>query len=108
MNVPTAHRERPIVDYRAVVDATSQLVDVREPDELLSGSLPGAVNIPMAQIPARIEELDRARRVVLFCRSGGRSGSVARYLAGNGFPDVVNLAGGMLAYAEALQSQSSN
>ncbi|NIR38344.1 MAG: rhodanese-like domain-containing protein [Actinobacteria bacterium] len=76
---------------------TGQLIDVREPDEVATGTLPGAINIPLAELPGRIDELDRSRTVVLLCRSGGRSAMAAEFLTNQGFDDVVNLAGGMLA-----------
>lgn len=91
------HREHPVTDYAAVVDDDTQFIDVREPDEVAGGSLPGAVNIPLGTIPQRMAELDPSKRVVLLCRSGGRSGQAAEFLAANGFSDVVNLSGGMLA-----------
>lgn len=93
--------EHPVADYAAAVGSDGQLIDVREPDEVAGGSLPGAVNIPLGDLPGRIGELDPSRRVVLLCRSGGRSGQAAEFLAGSGFGDVVNLTGGMLAWAEA-------
>jgi rhodanese-related sulfurtransferase len=94
--------EHPVNDYATVVDATTQFIDVREPDEVAQGTLPGAVNIPLADIPARAADLDRSRRVVLLCRSGNRSGQAAAYLLGVGFADVVNLVGGMLAYQSVV------
>lgn len=91
------YSEASVNDHREVVGATGQLVDVREPSEVAGGTLPGAVNIPLGELAARIDELDRSRRVVLLCRSGARSANAAALLAGAGFPDVVNLVGGMLA-----------
>ncbi|MGI9596160.1 MAG: rhodanese-like domain-containing protein [Acidimicrobiales bacterium] len=91
------HSDHPVNDYAAAVGANGQLIDVREPDEVAGGTLPGAVNIPLGDLPARVDELDRDRPVVLLCRSGGRSTQAAEYLTGLGFGDVVNLAGGMLA-----------
>ncbi len=91
------HADHPVNDYATAVGATGQLIDVREPDEVAEGTLPGAVNIPLGDLAARVDELDRDRRVVLLCRSGGRSTSAAEYLTSLGFGDVVNLAGGMLA-----------
>lgn len=91
------YSEAPVNDHREVVGATGQLVDVREPSEVAGGTLPGAVNIPLGELAARLDELDRSRRVVLLCRSGARSANAAALLAGAGFPDVVNLVGGMLA-----------
>lgn len=90
-------REHPVTDYEALVVPGTQIVDVREPFELFEGTLPGAVNIPLGDLPARIGELDPARPVLLLCRSGNRSGQAARWLARQGFADVVNLSGGMLA-----------
>ncbi len=93
--------EHPVADYAAALGTDGQLIDVREPDEVAGGTLPGAVNIPLGDLQARVGELDADRRVVLLCRSGGRSGQAAQFLAGSGFGDVVNLTGGMLAWAEA-------
>ncbi len=93
--------EVPVNDFASIVDDTTQLIDVREPAELEDGTLPGAVNIPLAELPVRIGELDAGRRVVLLCRSGGRSGKAADWLDQMGFADVVNLTGGMLAYTAA-------
>ena len=74
------------------------LLDVREAWELEIARLPEALHIPMAQIPARLSELDRRRDVVVMCRSGGRSLNVARFLDAQGFPSVANLTGGILAW----------
>ena len=92
-----AHRDHPADDYQSIVDADTQFIDVREPNEVAAGTLPGTINIPLGELPSRISELDPQRRVVLLCRSGGRSTSAARALTAAGFGDVVNLAGGMLA-----------
>jgi rhodanese-related sulfurtransferase len=91
------HRTHPIDRYTMVVDADTQVIDVRQPAELADGTLAGAVNIPLDRLAARIGELDPTRRTVVFCRSGGRSSQAAEFLAGAGFVDVINLAGGMLA-----------
>ena len=91
----------PAGDYRAVVDATTQLIDVRAPDEVADRSLPGVVNIPLDELPSRAAELDADRRVVVICRSGRRSATAAQLLVDAGFNDVINLDGGMLAVADA-------
>ena len=93
------HRDHPIADYQAAVGLDGQLVDVRQPDEVATGTLPGAVNIPLDVLPERIGELDPAQRVVVLCRSGGRSTIAAELLTASGFADVVNLAGGMLGWS---------
>ncbi len=94
-----SHRDHPVNDYRSVITEDAQLVDVREPNEVAAGTLPGAVNIPLGELPARVGELDPSRRVVLLCRSGARSAAAAQALTTAGFTDVVNLSGGMLAVA---------
>ena len=74
------------------------LVDVREAWELDIARLPDALHVLMAEVPARLGELDRARDVVVMCRSGGRSLSVARYLEAQGYRSVANLTNGVLAW----------
>ncbi|MEZ5246116.1 MAG: rhodanese-like domain-containing protein [Acidimicrobiales bacterium] len=91
------YTDEPVNDFRQVVGTSGQLIDVREPSEFSEGTLPGATNIPLGELPSRLGELDTERRVVLLCRSGGRSANAAAFLANAGFADVVNLAGGMLA-----------
>ncbi|MFN3218781.1 MAG: rhodanese-like domain-containing protein [Acidimicrobiales bacterium] len=91
--------EVPTADYESALTPGAQLIDVRQPDEFASGSLPGARNLPLGDLAARAGELDPSRRVVLLCRSGARSGRAAEYLESIGFGDVVNLSGGMMAAA---------
>lgn len=87
----------PAAEHRTALTPGAQLVDVREPDEVAAVTLPDTRNIPLGELASRIDELDRSRRVVLLCRSGARSGRAAEYLASQGFVDVVNLSGGMMA-----------
>ncbi len=94
------HRDHPVTDYQNAVGPGGQLVDVREPDEVAEGTLPGAINIPLGELPSRLSELDVSRRVALLCRSGGRSTKAAGILTEAGFADVVNLEGGMLAWGD--------
>ncbi|MEM7271467.1 MAG: rhodanese-like domain-containing protein [Actinomycetota bacterium] len=94
------HRDHPVTDFQAVIEAGTQFVDVREPDEVAAGTLPGTTNIPLSDLPDRIAELDRSQRVVVLCRSGGRSTKAAEFLVASGFSDVINLEGGMLAWEE--------
>ena len=79
------------------------LLDVREDWELNVASVPGIVHIPMGQVADRLGELDRAREVVVLCRSGRRSLQVANFLQQNGFR-AVNLAGGILAWSRELDA----
>ena len=94
-------REHPATDHAALLIDGVQLVDVREPVEVAAGTLPGFVNIPLGELTSRVGELDPARRVLLLCRSGNRSGQAAQWLAHQGFVDAVNLIGGMFAVERA-------
>lgn len=77
---------------------TLNLIDVREPDEWEEGHVKQARSIPLSQFQARAHEVhDVEGEVVFICRSGGRSGRVCEFLTLQGF-DVVNVAGGMLAW----------
>lgn len=71
-----------------------QLVDVRNPDEVAGGTLGGAVNIPLPQLRERLDELERAKPVVVYCQVGQRGYNAARILMQSGFGEVYNLAGG--------------
>lgn len=77
------------------------LVDVREPWELEQLRVPGAVHIPLMELPGRLEDLPTDRTLVCMCKSGVRSDQAARLLAASGAPDVLNLAGGILAWHQA-------
>ena len=76
-----------------------QLLDVRELPEVQVCQIPGSVHIAMHSIPARINELDPQAPVVCICHHGARSMQVARFLSQNGFDDVINLTGGIHAWA---------
>jgi rhodanese-related sulfurtransferase len=72
------------------------LLDVREPVELAVENAPGAVNIPLGQLRARLDELPRDREIFVICRSGQRAYYATRMLLQNGFK-AKTLAGGMLS-----------
>jgi adenylyltransferase/sulfurtransferase len=74
------------------------LLDVREDWEIAVASVEGVVHIPMAQVQARLSELDRNKEVIVLCRSGRRSLEVAKLLQVNGFR-TSNLSGGILAWS---------
>ncbi|MEU8895151.1 rhodanese-like domain-containing protein [Nocardia sp. NPDC048505] len=73
------------------------LLDVREDDEWELGHAPGAIHIPMVDVPARLDELEFDVDLYVVCRQGGRSIEVARYLAHVGF-DAIQVSGGMVAW----------
>jgi hydroxyacylglutathione hydrolase len=75
-----------------------QVVDVRSPEEWSGGHLPGAVHIPLAQLPDRAGELDASAPIVLHCKGGGRSSIAASFLQSRGASKVSNLVGGFEAW----------
>ncbi|HNA29743.1 MAG TPA: rhodanese-like domain-containing protein [Thiobacillaceae bacterium] len=78
------------------------LLDVREPWEFERCHIEGAELLPMAAIPSRVAQLDPAREMVVICHHGVRSFHVARFLEHNGFSDVINLTGGVDAWAREV------
>ena len=75
------------------------LLDVREPWEYQTCRIEPSLRMPMASVPARQEELDPERPVVCICHHGARSMQVAYFLERAGFDNVINLAGGIDAWA---------
>jgi len=76
---------------RSLVGDGAQLIDVRTPAEFKAGHVSGATNIPLSLLPVRMNELDRERPVVVYCRSGGRSASAGGILTKAGFGGVHDL-----------------
>lgn len=81
-----------------------KLLDVREPHELEISALPGALNIPLGQLAARLSELDSAEEMVIFCKSGSRSARGLELLVSAGFRKVKNLKGGINAWAREVDA----
>ncbi|MCI4363506.1 MAG: sulfurtransferase [Thermoplasmata archaeon] len=78
------------------------LLDVREDEEREVARIEPSLHIPMAEVPARKEELPKDREVVVYCHHGGRSQMVAAYLEQEGFTQVSNLTGGIDAWAQRI------
>lgn len=79
-------------EARQLVQAGARLVDVRTPGEFAAGHIPGAINVPVQQLGARMNELQpKDAAVVVYCRSGARSGNAARMLKSAGFATVHDL-----------------
>ncbi len=76
------------------------VIDVREPGEYVGGHVPGAVLVPMGQLPSRVAELDRSRPVFVICASGNRSRAMADYLERAGF-DARSVDGGTAAWVQS-------
>lgn len=82
------------------------ILDVRDPEELLIGNIPGAVNIPLAELRERAKELPRKKRIVVYCQVGQRGYFACRILNQLGFK-TVNLTGGYKTYSHAVCKQSN-
>jgi adenylyltransferase/sulfurtransferase len=92
------------VELKRRLDAGEALtvLDVREPWECEIARLPGSINIPLDELPRRLQELDSHATTIVMCKAGGRSRRAAQFLAGSGFDQTVNLAGGIDAWARDI------
>ncbi|MFT5506500.1 MAG: rhodanese-related sulfurtransferase [Gammaproteobacteria bacterium] len=79
-----------------------ELLDVREPWEFDICQIEGSINLPMGQIPGGIEQIDRSKETVVICHHGVRSLQVIQYLSQQGFTNLINLDGGIDAWARQL------
>ncbi len=78
------------------------LLDVREPWEFRSGSLEGAMNIPLGDVLQRLDELPASREIVVFCRMGPRGDRAVEMLTDAGRPGARNLEGGLIAWRDTV------
>lgn len=79
-------------DIKMKLDAGALVVDVRTPAEFAGGHYRGAINIPVGELSARMEQLgpDKSKPIVLYCHSGARAVSAKHTLTAAGFTDVIN------------------
>lgn len=82
-------------------DGTIYLIDVREQDEWNAGHVAGAQLLPMSEIGNRLSEIPTDKPVIVMCRSGNRSSSVAQLLRDSGLSNIHNMTGGILAWQNA-------
>ena len=92
-----------VSELKRRIDAGEDLfiLDVREPFEYQIANIGGKL-IPQGEVPQRLAEIDRNRQIVVHCKAGGRSQRVAEFLKQSGYPDVVNVAGGILAWSDQI------
>lgn len=81
-------------------DADRILLDVREADEWEQAHVRGAVHIPLGDVPARIDDIDLDRELLVVCRTSGRSYRIMEYLLMRGIDGAV-VSGGMVAWQKA-------
>ena len=77
------------------------LVDVRTDAEVANGKIANSEHIPLNLLPLRLSELDKSSATVFYCQIGGRSAQAAFFAASNGFADVYNMQGGIVAWRNA-------
>jgi sulfur-carrier protein adenylyltransferase/sulfurtransferase len=80
------------------------LVDVREPREWAISDLPNSVKIPLGTLPQSLDKLSKDDEIVVYCRTGGRSGNAVQFLKQQGFEKVKNLVGGINRWAERIDT----
>jgi adenylyltransferase/sulfurtransferase len=78
------------------------ILDVRNPEEYQICKIAGSTLIPLPSLPQRVAELDHGREMVVHCKSGMRSQKAIQFLREQGFKKLVNLKGGILAWAERI------
>lgn len=78
------------------------VLDVREPWEVALAAFPGALSVPMREIPARVAELPRDVPLVVLCHHGSRSLRVTYWLRAQGLAQAVNLRGGIDAWSSQI------
>lgn len=93
-------------DFLATGASSVKIIDVREEIELKHGMIEGASHIPMQNVPNQLNTLEKYKNdtVVLICRSGKRSNQIGMFLEQLGFTDIINLNGGMNAWAADVDS----
>ena len=89
--------DMPVADWEKIGSTDALVVDVREPGEFAAGHVPGATNLPLSQMRARFEELERGRELWVCCAAGQRAYYAARFLAQHGYR-TRNLSGGYTTY----------
>jgi rhodanese-related sulfurtransferase len=92
-----AIEEIDVDDLADRMDAGASVLDVREPAEWAQSRVPGAVLVPLGELPARLGDVPPGDPVLVICRSGARSMRACEYLAANG-REALNVAGGILAW----------
>jgi adenylyltransferase/sulfurtransferase len=94
-----------VSELKRRIDAGEDLfiLDVREPFEYQIANIGGKL-VPQGEVPQRLAEIDRDREIIVHCKAGGRSQRIAEFLKQSGYPDVVNVAGGILAWSSEIDA----
>jgi len=94
------YRTISVEELKARLDAgeSPRMIDVREDEEVAQGMIPGALHLPLGQIPHQLAAIPKDEEVIFICRSGYRSDQACQYLSSLGHQGVANMVGGMLAW----------
>ncbi len=77
-----------------------RLIDVRTPAEVAQAHIEGGENIPLHLIPLKVDELRGDKQLIIYCRTGARSGQACAFLQSKGIDNAVNVRGGIVAWAQ--------
>jgi molybdopterin/thiamine biosynthesis adenylyltransferase/rhodanese-related sulfurtransferase len=101
---PSGNDEMTVTELKSRIDrgTAPAIVDVRESSEHQICRIPGAILIPLGDLPARAHELDPGAEVILHCKSGTRSARATKLLRDRGFMNARNLKGGILAWIDQV------
>jgi rhodanese-related sulfurtransferase len=101
-------REFSATELHAYLEAAAEqplLLDVREPWEFDKARIEGSKLVPMRSVPEQLQDLDPHRETVVICHHGIRSRMVGRFLESQGFSNIINLSGGVAAWASDVDRQ---
>jgi len=93
-------REIGVHELQPLIDAGCVLLDVRMDDEYAEAHVPGALLVPLPELPGRLDQIPATDTLYVICRSGARSMSACEFLVTKGRPSV-NVTGGTLAWISA-------
>ncbi len=100
---PSVFRSLSPQEAKALIETRKNLVlvDVRSPEELYEGSIPGSQLMPFSELAQGRMTLPTGKPLLLICAVGGRSYAVGQYFSGKGYGEIYNLAGGISAWKAA-------
>lgn len=98
---PSAHLEPAEAQKRLQEKTPTQFIDVRTKEEHKEARIPGSRLIPLHELGSRLREIDKVKPVLLYCRSGNRSGMAYQLLKSNGYTNVAHIRGGIMAWSRS-------
>ncbi len=99
LNLPDTVDPQTVAQIKDRADVV--VFDVREQVEYDEGHIPGVTLIPLGEVANRLSEIPKDKTVIMTCRSGNRSGQATDFLRQNGYTNVHNMEGGIVAWQQA-------